>query len=1154
VKMTVTTTVVDGALNIALTGSVADAVISAFEIRSHHDTGDPFLHVVIDAPRWAVDYEGAGSVSVGLKGSGSHTHELGRQLTSWVWREGSTQLGTTPDIVTPLAVGAHTVSLTIADDNSPPRTLTGSVDLDVFPITAVGGALARYFPAGATSLETLLAAPPEVPGYVEVLSPLEIAAINENIGNSPFTSDVLVVLTGNFRALTAATYEFSLEGGSGSRLYVNGVQVTGPISLAAGAHAMEARFAISTVASLPATVRVKVNGGALAILDKTNTTHDQSALPPFINSLSGSSTSSGGGSVTLHGIGFFPSGAVSVLWDGLELNPSEFTVSPESISVIAPPGTETVSVVVQTPNGQSNSLSFTYLLGAPIQFATQIVATPAAPTQGAWGPDGRLYVGTLTGAIHAYTFDDSYTVIDVQTISAVSGLSNNHILGIAFNPFDPPTPVKIYVSHSELFANGGSCFTGTSAYSGQVSLVSGPSFSAVEPLVTGLPVSNHDHGINGLTFDNEGDLLIAVGGNTNAGVEHCNMGALPESPLSAAILKARISKAGFNGAVTYQETASGVFNDDQTAGHLVDVSSGVDVEVFSAGLRNPFDLVWTTRGALYGTDNGPNTGFGAASTSATTETDDPNAPDEILFLVEGHYYGHPNRNRGRRDDRQNVYRSPSTASLLGLHTAQLATMPPSTNGIDEYRATAFEGSLRGQLLVQHWNGQLSRAELTADGLSIASVSAIAGASTALDVVSGPGGAIIGVDYTGNALKVSLPEEPFSGMQAYDIFPWRARPDTSTPFVIGGVGFGSDVSVTIGGLPAGITSVSPTRIRGTIPLTASPTSELLDVVVDSGAATYTITEAFRYVLPKSKGQGGWSPGPQLPVSLGEVSGGIINGVMYMVGHGSAVTLAYDLARRIWITSVPQRPFQGDHHAAEVIDGKLYLFGGIGGGSEGKVQIFNPDTQQWTLGTSVPFATGSASTALIDGKVYVAGGIVGGTTVTDAAVYDPKLNSWTTIAPMPLGRNHAAAGTNGSLFFVFGGRGPGSGDGNVVADGFDDTQIYNPATNTWVSSSDPGSSIQPLPQKRGGMGKAAFFGGEFYVIGGETTSTGSGQVAGNVYNRVDVYNPTLNTWRLESSLPTARHGIFPLAYDGKIFVAGGGVQAGHSASAILEVFAR
>jgi hypothetical protein len=54
-------------------------------------------------------------------------------------------------------------------------------------------------------------------------------------------------------------------------------------------------------------------------------------------------------------------------------------------------------------------------------------------------------------------------------------------------------------------------------------------------------------------------------------------------------------------------------------------------------------------------------------------------------------------------------------------------------------------------------------------------------------------------------------------------------------------------VTIGGLTASLTSVSPTRIKGTIPANPTPTDQLLDVVVQSAGQTSTITKAFRYVL-------------------------------------------------------------------------------------------------------------------------------------------------------------------------------------------------------------------------------------------------------------------------------------------------------------------
>jgi N-acetylneuraminic acid mutarotase len=87
----------------------------------------------------------------------------------------------------------------------------------------------------------------------------------------------------------------------------------------------------------------------------------------------------------------------------------------------------------------------------------------------------------------------------------------------------------------------------------------------------------------------------------------------------------------------------------------------------------------------------------------------------------------------------------------------------------------------------------------------------------------------------------------------------------------------------------------------------------------------------------------------------------------------------------------------------------------------------------------------------------------------------------------------------------------------------------------------------------MGKAVFADGEFYVIGGETRD-GPGANAFHTYDRVDVYNPTTNTWRRGPDMPTARHGIFPVLRDNQIFVAGGGprsMQAGFNVSSALEI---
>jgi len=296
---------------------------------------------------------------------------------------------------------------------------------------------------------------------------------------------------------------------------------------------------------------------------------------------------------------------------------------------------------------------------------------------------------------------------------------------------------------------------------------------------------------------------------------------------------------------------------------------------------------------------------------------------------------------------------------------------------------------------------------------------------------------------------------------------------------------------------------------------------------------------------------WVPGAALPVALGEVSAGVVGGRLFLVGQGNNATLGLDLADGRWdpIGSHAVRPAPGTHHALEEWGGRLYLFGGLRYG-QGHVQIYDPARETWRLGPRMPFAAGSSATATIGGHIYVAGGIVGDTTTRQAARFDPATETWTAIAPMPRGRNHAAAATDGHRLFVFGGRGPGSGNGNTVANGFADVQIYDPATDSWsVSGEGPGAPAA-LPQGRGGTGKAVYAQGEFWVFGGETLD-GPGATPLGVYSRVDIYDPNRNLWRAGPPLPTARHGIFPVLVADRILVLGGGERSGESASTVSEI---
>ncbi len=306
---------------------------------------------------------------------------------------------------------------------------------------------------------------------------------------------------------------------------------------------------------------------------------------------------------------------------------------------------------------------------------------------------------------------------------------------------------------------------------------------------------------------------------------------------------------------------------------------------------------------------------------------------------------------------------------------------------------------------------------------------------------------------------------------------------------------------------------------------------------------------------------WQTMTPAPVTLQESACGVIGGKIYTVGvhdgyaqpDPNSPTLVYDIPSDTWTNVNSPRPFPGDHHAAITYNGRLFLLGGLSGGASGQVQIYDPSTNGWSLGATMPFAAGSCcAVQVINGQIYVAGGIVGfvlfgapGATTNGLARYNPPANTWTMLAPMPVGRNHTASGTDGKKLYVFGGR----DGGNVVANGYDTLQIYDPASNTWVSSTDPGSTLAPLPQARGGMGDAVYYNGEFYVMGGETLN-GAGATTNFVYNRVDIYNVASNTWRLGAPMPTARHGIYPVLFGNRIYAAVGGVHSGVSSSAVLE----
>jgi glucose/arabinose dehydrogenase len=364
-----------------------------------------------------------------------------------------------------------------------------------------------------------------------------------------------------------------------------------------------------------------------------------------------------------------------------------------------------------------------------------------APTTLAFGPDGRLYVGQLDGQVVALRLDGQ-ALVDAEVIAPADALGD--VLGIAFNPAGPTQPVTLYVSHTQLYAGEDG-----PPFAGKVSKLVAPDFTPVD-VVTGLPVSAAEHGTNAIAFDAAGRLYIAQGGTTNAGVPS-ERHSRPETPLSGAILLADLRDPAFDGAIMYDTL--------ERATHEAGLVSG-DVRVFASGFRNPYDLVVHSNGLIYATDNGPNAPDGPRSTGCATEDDGPHGPDELNLIIEGRYYGHPNRNRGRIDERQCVYRAPDDAS--GESTPPIATLSyfASADGIAEYTSDAFGGRMRGDLVYVEWaRGRVWRVVLSGDGLAVESISQLLPEplERPLDVAVGPDGALYIAEMGADRIAVFTPE-------------------------------------------------------------------------------------------------------------------------------------------------------------------------------------------------------------------------------------------------------------------------------------------------------------------------------------------------------------------------------------------------------------
>ncbi len=526
---------------------------------------------------------------------------------------------------------------------------------------------------------------------------------------------------------------------------------------------------------------------------------------------------------------------------------------------------ETLLLSVHTNAGESNLVPIEYSETAsqPIRFReTNLMMKNKTfeigrPTSIALGPDLRLYIGTMDGFVFRVSVDYFTNEVIDRCQSSAPG-PNRAVLGLAFNPYEmDPSDIRLYITTSTLFWKSRGDADNVGWANGKVQLmkrdVGGFCLGVVKDVVSGLPVSNYDHAVNGMSFDSQGNLYIAVGSSTNAGVSKPDdaLGGVPDSPLSASIVVAYLSKPGFNGTVLYDQY------DNPGTAHQI---SG-DVEVFASGVRNTYDLIHHSSGEIYASSNSANFGFGAMSTSCTTEKEvnENGYADQIIRVSKDSYHGHPNRNRGRTDKRQCVFYSAETHpnGVEGVFRKPLALVESSTDGIIEYTANTFDFQLRGDLFASKFavgtTGKLFRLKMNATtGNPEFTKPEEFHQASGLSLTMVPTGGMVMPQIVQGKVLVLEPEESLpKGPYITSVFPTRGPLKGGYRVVITGYNFGNvdKLHVLFDGIEAEnvkLMSDNGRQISCTIPSGKVAGHITVQVRAENGELSPTIGKDFEYI--------------------------------------------------------------------------------------------------------------------------------------------------------------------------------------------------------------------------------------------------------------------------------------------------------------------
>jgi len=226
---------------------------------------------------------------------------------------------------------------------------------------------------------------------------------------------------------------------------------------------------------------------------------------------------------------------------------------------------------------------------------------------------------------------------------------------------------------------------------------------------------------------------------------------------------------------------------------------------------------------------------------------------------------------------------------------------------------------------------------------------------------------------------------------------------------------------------------------------------------------------------------------LPTGANAIDAVFLNGKIYVPGGVNssveAVTLhqVYDVATNTWATQAAL-PAANYYYAlvGDEARGVYYMTGG--GGSDGNIlspisafRSYDPNAGTWASLPPLGVARYGHKAALIDGRLYVAGGLGATGPLDSCEAYDFTTKQWSPVAPLNRPRRYGTSavvrdGSGNPYWYLITGEDPATGALLGV-------EVYDVRNNRWITLDNSYNPAIPRRQTSG-----AYLGGFVYTAGG------------------------------------------------------------------------